>query len=101
MAAPESPTERRRAVRELGRFTGFGLAWALSVLFFLLIGYWLDGRLGTLPWFTIAGAFLGAAGGFASHYRGITAAAADEENRPGRPTSARSPRRPRSPRRRP
>ena len=74
-------SERKRVVRELGRYTGFGLAWALSVLFFLLIGYWLDGRLGTLPWLTIAGAFLGAAGGFLSLYRGITAAAADEEER--------------------
>lgn len=74
MAPPDS--ERRRVILELGRFTGFGLAWALSVLFFLLIGYWLDGRLGTLPWLTIAGAFIGAAGGFWSLYRGLTAAAA-------------------------
>jgi F0F1-type ATP synthase assembly protein I len=68
-------------VRELGRFTGFGLAWALSVLVFLLAGYWLDGRLGTLPWLTILGAFVGAAGGFVSLYRGIVAAsaAADRE----------------------
>lgn len=74
MAPPDS--ERRRVILELGRFTGFGLGWALSVLFFLLIGYWLDGRLGTLPWLTIAGAFIGAAGGFISLYRGLTAAAA-------------------------
>jgi F0F1-type ATP synthase assembly protein I len=83
MSKPDPSAERKRVVREVGRFTGFGLAWALSVLFFLLIGYWLDGRLGTLPWLTILGAFLGAAGGFVSLYRGITAAAADEENGPG------------------
>lgn len=77
MAPPDS--ERRRVILELGRFTGFGLAWALSVLFFLLIGYWLDGRLGTLPWLTITGAFIGAAGGFWSLYRGLTAAAADPD----------------------
>lgn len=71
--------DQRSVVRELGRYTGFGLTWALSVLFFLLIGYWLDGRLGTLPWFTIAGAFIGAAGGFFSLYRGLTAAAAADE----------------------
>ncbi|HUP19346.1 MAG TPA: AtpZ/AtpI family protein [Gemmatimonadota bacterium] len=76
MRARQDPAERRRVVRELGRFTGFGLAWALSVLVFLLAGYWLDGRLGTLPWFTILGAFVGAAGGFVSLYRGIVAASA-------------------------
>ncbi|HUP01862.1 MAG TPA: AtpZ/AtpI family protein [Gemmatimonadota bacterium] len=61
-------------IREVGRYTGLGLTWALSVLFFLLIGYWLDGKLGTLPWLTIAGAFAGAAGGFVTLYRGLTAA---------------------------
>jgi F0F1-type ATP synthase assembly protein I len=71
-------------LREVGRYTGFGLAWALSVLFFLLIGYWLDQRFGTLPWLTIAGAFLGAAGGFISLIRGVTAAgrATDDEDAP-------------------
>jgi F0F1-type ATP synthase assembly protein I len=78
MAAPGSSTERKRVLREVGRFTGFGLGWALSVLFFLLIGYWLDGRLGTLPWLTMLGAFVGAAGGFVSLYRGLTAASRAE-----------------------
>ncbi|MFN2382698.1 MAG: AtpZ/AtpI family protein [Gemmatimonadota bacterium] len=79
------PSERRRVARELGRYTGLGLAWALSVLFFLLIGYWLDGQWGTLPWLTMLGAFVGAAGGFLSLYRGLTAAAkAARRERPPR-----------------
>jgi ATP synthase protein I len=81
MATPGSPTERRRVARELGRYTGLGLTWALSVLFFLLIGYWLDGRLGTLPWLTMVGAFIGAAGGFLSLYKTLTAAARAERSR--------------------
>lgn len=81
MGSHREPPDRSAVLRELGRYTGFGLTWALSVLFFLLIGYWLDGKLGTLPWLTILGAFVGAAGGFVSLYRGITAAAADERNR--------------------
>ena len=89
MAAPGSPTERRRVVRELGRYTGLGLTWALSVLFFLLIGYWIDRRLGTLPWFTMIGAFVGAAGGFLSLYKALTAASRAERAR-----SQRSERRP-------
>ncbi len=80
MRPSEPPSERQRVLREVGRYTGFGLAWALSVLFFLLIGYWLDQRLSTLPWLTIAGAFVGAAGGFISLVRGITAAGRDDDD---------------------
>jgi len=84
MAPPAPRSERQRTIREVGRYTGFGLTWAISVLLFLGLGYWLDGRLGTLPWFTILGAFVGAAGGFVSLYRGIIdAAQADEEERRG------------------
>ena len=81
MAASGPPTERSRVLRELGRYTGLGLTWALSVLFFLLIGYWLDGRLGTLPWLTMAGAFVGAAGGFLSLYKALTSAPRDRGTR--------------------
>jgi F0F1-type ATP synthase assembly protein I len=77
----ESTPERQRILRELGRYSGLGLAWALSVLLFLLIGYWLDGKLGTLPWLTMTGAFIGAAGGFLSLYRGLTAARTGSETR--------------------
>ncbi|MGH7550984.1 MAG: AtpZ/AtpI family protein [Gemmatimonadota bacterium] len=81
MRPSETPSERQRVFRELGRYTGFGLAWALSVLFFLAIGYWLDQRLGTLPWLTIVGAFVGATGGFISLVRGITAAGRADDDR--------------------
>lgn len=74
MTPHEPPSERQRVLREVGRYSGFGLTWALSVLLFLMLGYWLDGRWGTLPWLTIAGAFIGAAGGFVSLVRGLTRA---------------------------
>ncbi len=73
MTARESSSERQRAIQEIGRYSGYGLTWALSVLLFLWIGYWLDGRLGTLPLLTLVGAFVGAAGGFLRLYRGLTA----------------------------
>jgi hypothetical protein len=44
MTVREPSSERQRAVREIGRYSGYGLTWALSVLLFLWIGYWLDGR---------------------------------------------------------
>lgn len=49
---------------EAGRYSGFGLTWALSVLVFLFVGLWLDRRIGTEPIFMMAGAFLGAGAGF-------------------------------------
>ncbi|MGW8267239.1 MAG: AtpZ/AtpI family protein [Longimicrobiales bacterium] len=54
-----------------GQFTGYGLTLALSTLLFLLGGWWLDGKVGTTPLFTILGAFVGAAGGFYSLYHHV------------------------------
>jgi F0F1-type ATP synthase assembly protein I len=51
-----------------GQYTGYGLTFALSTLLFLLGGWWLDGKLGTLPIFLILGAFVGAGAGFYSLY---------------------------------
>ena len=51
-----------------GQYTGYGLTWALSTLLFLLGGWWLDGKVGTMPLFMILGAFIGAGAGFYSLY---------------------------------
>lgn len=83
MTPTDPPSDRQRVLREVGRYTGFGLTWALSVLMFLALGYWLDGRLGSLPWLTILGAFVGAAGGFVSLYHGIVAAGEAGEDTSG------------------
>jgi F0F1-type ATP synthase assembly protein I len=40
------------------------LTLAMAVGLFLLAGWWLDGRLGSTPAFTIVGALVGAAAGF-------------------------------------
>lgn len=48
---------------------GLGLQFAASILLFLFVGHWLDGRLGSSPWLLIAGAFLGGGAGFYSLYR--------------------------------
>jgi F0F1-type ATP synthase assembly protein I len=42
------------------RVTGLGLEFALPAL----AGHWIDGRLGTRPWVTLLGCFLGIAAGF-------------------------------------
>jgi len=55
-------------IRASGQYLGYGLAWALSVLLFLGVGAWLDGKLGTSPWLLVIGAFVGAGAGFYSLY---------------------------------
>ncbi len=57
--------------RAAGQYTGYGLTWALSTLLFLLGGWWIDGKTGTMPLFMILGAFIGAGAGFYSLYRHV------------------------------
>ena len=54
-------------------FAGIGVQFALAILVFVYAGVWLDKRLGSTPWLTLIGVFVGAAGGFYSMYRKITA----------------------------
>lgn len=56
-----------------GEYAGLGLQFAVSILVFLYAGQWLDRRLGTEPWFMIAGVFTGAGASFYSMYRKLMA----------------------------
>ena len=58
-------TDWRQSVREAGPYVGLGLQMALSMAFFVGLGYAGDWWLGTLPWLTIAGGVLGMAALFA------------------------------------
>lgn len=53
---------------EAARYLGVGLTAGLSTLLFLFIGSRADGWLGTTPWLTLIGAFVGAAAGFYHMY---------------------------------
>jgi F0F1-type ATP synthase assembly protein I len=55
-------------------FAGIGIQFAVTLLVFAFAGVWLDSRLGTSPWFILVSVFVGAAGGFYSMYRRVTAA---------------------------
>ena len=55
-------------------FAGIGIQFALTILVFAFAGVWLDNRLGTSPWLLLVFVFGGAAGGFFSMYRHVTAA---------------------------
>jgi F0F1-type ATP synthase assembly protein I len=53
----------------LGTYGTVGLEFALSVLFGLFVGTWLDKKLGTHGWLTLIGFFFGLAAGTRSLYR--------------------------------
>jgi len=53
------------------KYVGLGMTFALSALLFFGAGYALDKRLGTLPIFSLIGAFLGGIGGFLHLYRSV------------------------------
>ena len=55
----------------VGTYGTIGLELALSVFVGLYAGQWLDGKLGTDPWFTLAGLGFGAAAGFRSLWRAL------------------------------
>ena len=46
------------------QYTHLGITLAAAVLLGFFGGYWLDGKIGTVPLFTLIGAFLGATSGF-------------------------------------
>jgi ATP synthase protein I len=67
MSAPKR--DDREGVHEMARFAGVGIQFAGSIVLFLFIGRWLDGRLGTEPFLLLLGVFVGAGAGFYSMYR--------------------------------
>ncbi len=62
-----------------GEFAGLGLQFVIALLAFLYAGQWLDRRIGTTPWLSIIGMFLGAGLAFYSMYRKLMAAQARED----------------------
>ncbi len=72
MSEQGDPSEQRREMmRASGQFMGHGMTWALAVLLFMGIGWWIDSKVGTGPILTILGAFVGGAAGFYSMYHHI------------------------------
>lgn len=55
------------------KYVSYGLTFAGGIIVFMLVGLWLDRRLGVVPLFTIAGTLVGAVLGFLSVYRRLEA----------------------------
>ena len=70
MTEPQKPEEKRPPSPMSYMSLGFELAAPVMLLTYG--GYWLDGRLGTLPLFLLLGVMLGMAAGFYSLFRRVT-----------------------------
>lgn len=56
-------------LRGVGPLLNLGLNMALGIALLALLGHWLDGRWGSDPWLTLAGAVLGVVVGFVNLFR--------------------------------
>ncbi len=71
---------KRPPAADAASFLGHGLTWALSTALFLFLGWLVDRWLGTLPLFTILGAFVGAGAGFYSLYHHLVVRPRDRDS---------------------
>lgn len=77
----EDTGARGTPASQAGEVLGVGMQFAASILVFLFVGRWLDGKLGTEPWLLLTGVMVGAAAGFFSIYRQLVIAPRDRERR--------------------
>ena len=61
--------EPGRGIAYLALFSEIGLSLLVTTLLGVFVGYWIDGRLGTVPIFVIVGFFVGAGSGALTIYR--------------------------------
>ena len=79
---PHTPDSKTPEPMNVGSFAGAGLQFAITLVIFLVLGQWIDTKLGSSPVFVLAGVFVGGAGAFYSMYRKLSAAQkADDERR--------------------
>lgn len=69
VGSTRGPGRERRSGPHPAEVAGVGLQFAAAIVLFLLVGQWLDARLGTAPWLLLLGVMTGAAAGFYSLYR--------------------------------
>ncbi len=53
----------------IGPYVSLGIQFAATILIFVFLGWWLDDKFATTPFFLILGTLLGAGGGFYKLYR--------------------------------
>jgi len=78
--APKQNTKMLGVYREYGPYLTLGIQLAAAVVIFLVLGVWVDSKLGTSPLFTLLGLLLGSAGGFIKFFR--TVSQLEQKDRP-------------------
>jgi ATP synthase protein I len=73
--------QRSSGLAEGMRHLGLGMSWMLTMLAFAALGRWLDGRFGSTPALTLAGALIGSVVGFAHLYRQAVVVPREEARR--------------------
>jgi len=63
--------DRKKIINEIGFYTDLGLRYAIAIIAFLGLGYFIDIKTGLKPTFTLIGVFFGASAGFYSLYRSL------------------------------
>ena len=53
----------------IGQLSTIGLSFVFALVIGFAAGYWIDGQLGTSPWLSFVGFFLGLAAGVLNVYR--------------------------------
>ncbi len=71
MSLPETPRRSSAAELDFGRYAGLGLRFVVTVALFGLLGWWIDGRVGSAPWLLVAGVLLGSVVAFISILRAV------------------------------
>ena len=63
------PPTSQSTLQLIGQLSTIGLSFVFALVLGFGAGYWLDGRLGSSPWLTFIGFFLGLAAGILNVYR--------------------------------
>lgn len=81
---PGKSSRGPQGLGDLGRYAGLGLQFALTMAVLGALGWWLDGKFGTLPWLLVTGVLVGALGGFVRIVKAVPAKSAFTPKRPPR-----------------
>lgn len=69
-------------LRTIGQLSTVGMSFVLAIVLGFGGGYWLDGRLGTMPWLSFLGFFVGLAAGVLNVYRVLQATGSSASSPP-------------------
>lgn len=64
MSSLKDENRYSKVVKDIASYSHLGITFAAAILIFLFSGQYLDKKLGTQPYLTLVGAFIGAGGGF-------------------------------------